>query len=93
MNVHGRPQSGGHSWRGGDVPDVDTAISMVRNHSTYRTRSLLRMAFARAGWHYTTASRCAARYAHLQGCTFVEAGAVFGVSSSSVCHASKSIYR
>jgi hypothetical protein len=51
--------------------------------SLFETRAI-RAAFARAGWHYTTAGRCAARYAMLVGCSQREAGEAFGLSDSTV---------
>lgn len=51
--------------------------------SMLATRAI-RAAFARLGWHYTTAGRCAARYAMLVGCSQREAGEEFRISDSTV---------
>ncbi len=53
----------------------------------------IRRAFERAGWHYTTAGRCAARYRALTGCTLGEAAEVFGISGATVHSAASTIQR
>lgn len=72
---------------------VDLAIKMVHANPSRINWERVRTAFAMRKWRYTTASRCAARYAELQGCTLVEAGATFNVAVSAVCLAKQREYR
>lgn len=55
--------------------------------------AVVRRAFERAGWHYTTAGRCAARYRAMTGCTLDEASAAFGISIATVHQAQAGLTR
>lgn len=60
---------------------------------SYMKWAAIRRAFERAGWRYTTAGRCAARYHALTGCTLGEAAEVFAIHPSTVKSAESGMER
>jgi len=48
--------------------------------------------FARLGWHHTSLTQCAVRYAALTGCSCHDAGVVFGIGAGTVYLSWKRIY-
>lgn len=63
--------------------DVQTAVAIALGYAQTNHLTMRRI-FRILGWYYTSVSRCAARYRNLVKCSQAEAGAMFGISKSSV---------